>query len=52
MLFAFITFRLLTVLLLWSQHAKYEKIKKSIMIISSITKTDRLVEIEEFKHTN
>ena len=31
-------------------NAKYEKIY--IMIISSITKSVRLVEIEEFNHTN
>ena len=29
-----------------------KKKKKSVMIISSITKADRLVEIEEFNHTN
>ena len=50
MLCAFMTFRLLMVLL----QPQMPNMKKYIyvMIISSITKSVRLVEIEEFNHTN
>ena len=50
MLCAFITFRFLMVLL----QPQMPNMKKNIyiMIISSITKSVRLVEIEEFNHTN
>ena len=56
MLCAFMTFRFLMVLLQPQmpnmKKKKYIYIYIYIMIISSITKSIRLVEIEEFNHTN
>ena len=55
MLCAFMTFRFLMVLLqpqMPNMKKKNIYIYIYIMIISSITKSIRLVEIEEFNHTN